>query len=529
MAQDDQLVPGHKVELGAEFVHGSTTRINAMGDEFGWQLNEVFTWAHGDGGPSEHPTEDGGWGAYWMGREKKLLAFDSKDEDFTHLNEALWAIAAIPAAESERDPRSVQTYLKDAGVSPRMLALAEAGYANTCGGPMHDISLRFQCANERVWDQNDGDGDFRIEGSFSQLVDALSDPTSHDPFPYRNPAKRVVGRVEEPLRVRTCTPVAQVHWTPPTCQAAAGSGGGGEAPALQLSGVPCASSDLSCASASPVRVVTRGGEILGCDVCVFTAPLPLLRDGAIQFYPPLPPAKKGAAARIGIGQAAKLLLVFSERVWPAKLHGVVCADAPIPELWFRELKGAGSGGQSSLWLATGYLMGNFAQAARQRGQAESLAVACAQLEEMFGGGELGQGHERVAGKVPKATQHLVKGVLHDWAAEPYARVGYTHGRAGTDASADFATLGAPLAGGRVFFAGEAYLSVGANMSVHAALEQGHHAAWQVAAQLNATAQRPHAETAAALEQHRSVHGSSVQVNATVPATAAVAAVGRSRL
>jgi len=104
----------------------------------------------------------------------------------------------------------------------------------------------------------------------------------------------------------------------------------------------------------------------------------------------------------------------------------------------------------------------------------------------------GQDHERVAAAggtggedIPMASQHFVKGVLHDWAAEPYARVGYTHGRAGTNASADFAAMGAPLGGGRVQFAGEAYLSVGANMSVHAALEQGHFVASQVAATLRA--------------------------------------------
>ena len=489
MAQDDDLVPGHKVELGAEFVHGSTTRINALAEEFGWELQEVFTWAQGDGGPSEQPAEGGGWGAYWLGRDKKLLAYDAKDNDFNHLNEVLWEIANIPASESERDTRSIKTYLEDAGVSPRMLALADAGYANTCGGPMHDISLRFQCANERVWESDDGDGDYRIVGSFSQLIDALVDPNSHDPFPYRNPAKRVVGLKEEPLRVRTCSPVAEVYWTPPNCKVAG-------APCVIPSGVPHAS-DLTCEGASPVRVVTCGGEILGCEVCVFTAPLPLLRDGVVQFYPPLPPSKRQAAARIGVGQAAKLLLVFSERVWPAKLDGVVCADTPIPEFWFRELKGAGPpssdgrGEKSSLWLATGYCMGNFAQAARQRGQAACLEVACAQLDEMFCTSR-GQDHERVAATggvggedIPPASQHFVKGVLHDWAAEPYARVGYTHGRTGTDASSDFAAMGAPLGGGRVQFAGEAYLSVGANMTVHAALEQGHYVASQVAATLRA--------------------------------------------
>ena len=47
----------------------------------------VFTWAHGDGGPDSELAPDGGMAMYYVGKEKKLLSWDSKDKDFVALNE----------------------------------------------------------------------------------------------------------------------------------------------------------------------------------------------------------------------------------------------------------------------------------------------------------------------------------------------------------------------------------------------------------------------------------------------------------
>ena len=59
--QSTAFAPGHKVELGAEFVHGETTRLNAFAERFGWRLDPLFTWAQGDGGPSDEKAPDGGF------------------------------------------------------------------------------------------------------------------------------------------------------------------------------------------------------------------------------------------------------------------------------------------------------------------------------------------------------------------------------------------------------------------------------------------------------------------------------------
>jgi monoamine oxidase len=57
------------VEMGAEFLHGSTAAARQLVDALGLPTRTVFTTAHGDGGPDEEPAPDGGVGWYWVGSE----------------------------------------------------------------------------------------------------------------------------------------------------------------------------------------------------------------------------------------------------------------------------------------------------------------------------------------------------------------------------------------------------------------------------------------------------------------------------
>ena len=50
------FAPGHAVDLGAEFIHGTTTTLNKLGKRYGLPLHPVFRHAQGDGGPDERPT-----------------------------------------------------------------------------------------------------------------------------------------------------------------------------------------------------------------------------------------------------------------------------------------------------------------------------------------------------------------------------------------------------------------------------------------------------------------------------------------
>jgi hypothetical protein len=104
-------------EVGAEFVHGDTTLLSELLLDRGFKLKELFTWAHGDGygGVSAKPAPDGGIGMYWLGKEKRLLRFDDKDEDLQHMIDTLWALRDRSESATASDPRSLLQALKEAG------------------------------------------------------------------------------------------------------------------------------------------------------------------------------------------------------------------------------------------------------------------------------------------------------------------------------------------------------------------------------------------------------------------------------
>ena len=97
---DDQFVPGHQVDLGAEYIHGFETMLTDVVDESKdeWEsrldeddelLEDIFIIAHADGGPDEKPTKNGEYGVYYLGKEDTLLRYDTDDADFQYLSEAI--------------------------------------------------------------------------------------------------------------------------------------------------------------------------------------------------------------------------------------------------------------------------------------------------------------------------------------------------------------------------------------------------------------------------------------------------------
>ena len=155
---------------GAEFVHGSTTTLNALIARGSFPTTDCFTASQGDGGPSTSPTSTGDHGVYWLGAEGKLLRYDAtSDRDFTALNDALWSMTEMDIETVGIDD-SVGDYLVSKGVPARMLGMAVAGYANTVGCVrMGDISLRRTIQYESYWEENDGLGKF-LRGSPSHSL-----------------------------------------------------------------------------------------------------------------------------------------------------------------------------------------------------------------------------------------------------------------------------------------------------------------------------------------------------------------------
>jgi len=94
--QSVDFIPGCKIDLGAEFIHGDNSMLNEFAEETQEPLQNLFCWAHGDGGPSENPVDDDGvlgYGLYFFaggsGNPSRLLRFDDESPDFVELNKIL--------------------------------------------------------------------------------------------------------------------------------------------------------------------------------------------------------------------------------------------------------------------------------------------------------------------------------------------------------------------------------------------------------------------------------------------------------
>ena len=80
--QTTSFVPGQEVDLGAELLHGDSTRLNEYARKGDWPLQPLFTWAQGDGGPDESLAPDGGYALYWIGgKAQRMLPWDSDDPE----------------------------------------------------------------------------------------------------------------------------------------------------------------------------------------------------------------------------------------------------------------------------------------------------------------------------------------------------------------------------------------------------------------------------------------------------------------
>lgn len=66
-----------QLDLGAELLHGNQTSLYRLAEEKGWEMEELISLAQGDGGPLPADSNDG-WGLFYVGGEKRMLALDSK-------------------------------------------------------------------------------------------------------------------------------------------------------------------------------------------------------------------------------------------------------------------------------------------------------------------------------------------------------------------------------------------------------------------------------------------------------------------
>lgn len=295
------------VQAGPEFVHGSNSVLVDVLREAGFQFQE-------------RP-----WPDWWFfGKEGRLVNDEEVDEEVDkvhHLFENCGEEAHPPPGKDV----SALEWMKSQGATERMLAVADACYANDFACSLSQMGLREMVEENRRWDS--GETYLIPDRSFSHLVEALS----------------------RGLSIRTNYPVERLEYGGP-------EGG--------------------------VRLHCSGGRSIRAKRVLVTVPLKVLQDNVLNFSPPLPAPKLAAIHRVKMGNAVKIFLTFKRRFWPETMYDIVCPDSFVPEFWMLTYPHTAPG-QGHPYLITGFLAGESADAVARMPEQTAVTAFLKQLDTIF--------------------------------------------------------------------------------------------------------------------------------------------------
>ena len=168
-----EFVPGHIIDLGAEFVQGrghvlweyintfigkthgedDTISIECNDDKF----ESIFVLSHADGGPQEEPTSEGKFGMYYVDGE--LIMYN--DPRLESLNESLEEALSTKTYNKE-DSMKDALYNVNNTISESLMELAVSSYGNTAGCcDLSKLSIQQLLDFEHYWEANEEEGDYR--------------------------------------------------------------------------------------------------------------------------------------------------------------------------------------------------------------------------------------------------------------------------------------------------------------------------------------------------------------------------------
>jgi monoamine oxidase len=194
-----------------------------------------------------------------------------------------------------------------------------------------------------------------------------------------------------------------------------------------------------------VSVQTNDGTVYHADVVIVTVPITQLQNNSIQFNPALSTAKQNAINKIGMDRGLKIVLKFSERIWPSNMASVY-GRGQVPIFWVTS-----AGGRSDEYLLTAFVNGSKAEYLFGLGEAAMIQEILDELDELFG----------------EASSNLIDHLIQDWGAEPF--IGGVYSYPNPDMGNAIEVLAAPI-DARIYFAGEATHTGGHTATVHGALE-----------------------------------------------------------
>lgn len=227
---------------------------------------------------------------------------------------------------------------------------------------------------------------------------------------------RVLAAIAEGLDIRLNTPVSAVRW---------GADG-----VEVLAGEP----------ATPLRARHA----------LVTLPLAVLQSGAVAFDPPLPEPQQRALAALRMNAATKLSIRFDEIFWDRDMTFLTARD-PLPVWWTV---------RRDVPILTALITGPRAERLAAHGPDGALEQGFQALSLAFG-------------EAPR--RHYADHMLIDWAADPWARGGYSSVPPGAHGMRE--QLAQPA--GALHFAGEATVFANNPATVHGALHSGARAAGEI--------------------------------------------------
>ena len=437
----------YKLDLGAEYVHGTGTVLTDLIDELRSEQNwnneqpllfyePIFITSHADGGPDDAPTEIGGkYGMYYVDGELKMY----DDPSIQKLSNVLEEIIQGTTDDDKNKYESLGAALDDSDLSPSLRKLAVASYANTAGcSDLHQLSLPMIRQFEKHWEENEVAGDYRLPAivGMKGIVDALVDKLRQDPrfdLVFNCMVTGIRQPESEDYHVELITSSTTTHH--------------------------------------------NKKEVVQADAVVVTVPPPLLRQ--IDFIPPMPAEKLQALDYVGFERIVKVFCKFSQRVWPQEnLQSVVVVtddddndDLLIPEVWFREIKENNGESDQTYYIMVGYLTAKAADDfmdAVKRQQTTTIEEAAAELS-------IRQLAWVLSVSESKLKHAFVDALVYDWKDDhPTVQGGYMYPATGMTVH-HLKALAAPIGGGRILFAGEA-TNTNACCTVQAAMETGIRAA-----------------------------------------------------
>lgn len=216
---------------------------------------------------------------FYLGRERKLLPFNTTDPDVQKLLHHIYCFSDPSYVQNGPDV-SLLKYLVDNGTPFRVLGLADAIYAKTWASTVDKLGLK-ECMREdrKVGDNHNGSDNYILVDSFKVVIDTFA----------------------KGLTILKNWQVKEIDWR-----------------------------------GDNIILTNQKNERILASRVIVGAPVPILRDNDIHFTPPVPDQKRTAWNNVGMGAGLKVYLRLNKRIWPENMKLVLCGDSFVPQIWFEE-------------------------------------------------------------------------------------------------------------------------------------------------------------------------------------------------